>query len=79
MERWLDAEGRRIEYDEETDVVTIFDRAKIKVSEGAETMEEANGSRISYDGRAERYIVRGSGDVEKPPNSRGTLIIMLKH
>jgi lipopolysaccharide export system protein LptA len=73
---WVEGQAQRIEYDERTEMVRLFNSAVIKNLEGTQLKSEVDGEFISYDSRKEVALVRNdaSGD-SKVGKGRGTLIL----
>jgi len=73
---WVEGAAQRIEYDERTELVKLFNNASVKNLEGTRLSNEVDGEFISYDSRKEVALVRNdaSGD-SKAGKGRGTLIL----
>ena len=73
---WIEGEAQRIEYDERTGVLKLFNNAKIRQLEGSAPTDQLQSEFISYDSRKELLASRNdaSGEV-KPGKGRGTMII----
>ena len=73
---WVEGAAQRIEYDERTELVKLFNNASVKNLEGTRLSNEVDGEFISYDSRKEVALVRNdaSGD-SKVGKGRGTLIL----
>ena len=73
---WVEGQAQRIEYDERTEVVKLFNDAVVKQLENGKLTNEVDGPFISYDNRKEVVAVRNDASGEtKPGNGRGTLIL----
>jgi lipopolysaccharide export system protein LptA len=73
---WVEGQAQRIEYEERTEMVKLFNNAVVKNLEGTRLSNEVDGEFISYDSRKEVALVRNdaSGD-SKAGKGRGTLIL----
>ena len=77
---WVDGQADRIEYDDKTDVVKLFAKAKIKRLEGGKVVQEVANEFISYDSR--REVMMSRNDVSgqnKPGKGRGVMVIESKN
>lgn len=73
---WVEGQAQRIEYDERTEIVKLFNSAIVKNLEGNRLANEVDGEFISYDSRKEVAIVRNDASGEsKAGKGRGTLIL----
>jgi lipopolysaccharide export system protein LptA len=62
-DEWVDGEALRIEYDGKTELVELFDRARL-----TRDKDEVRGNYISYDSRTEFFKVQNSKEfVASPP------------
>ncbi|MBW3510295.1 MULTISPECIES: lipopolysaccharide transport periplasmic protein LptA [Janthinobacterium] len=57
---WVEGEAERVEYNNKTEVVKLFSRAKLTRLEGAKVTDVANGAFISYDSRKEEFAMENS-------------------
>lgn len=73
---WVEGEAQRIEYDERTGVLKLFNNAKIRQLEGSAPTDQVQSEYIAYDSRKEQLTSRNdaSGEV-KQGKGRGTMII----
>jgi lipopolysaccharide export system protein LptA len=73
---WVEGEAERIEYDNKTEVVKLFSKAKLEQLEGARVTDEVDGAFISYDSRKEIASVRNTATGEsKPGGGRVRMVI----
>ena len=73
---WVEGQAQRIEYDERTEIVKLFNNATVKNLEGNRLSNQVDGEFISYDSRKEVAVVRNDASGEsKPGKGRGTLIL----
>jgi lipopolysaccharide export system protein LptA len=73
---WVEGEAERIEYDDKTEIVKLFSRAKIKRLEGVKTTDQVEGPFISYDSRKEFFAVENNNTgVNKPGGGRVKMVI----
>jgi lipopolysaccharide export system protein LptA len=54
---WVEGQAQRIEYDNKTDMVKLFMKAKLKQLEGVKPTNEMEGEFISYDSRNDLFSV----------------------
>jgi lipopolysaccharide export system protein LptA len=73
---WVEGQASRIEYDERTEIVKLFDNAVVKQLENGRLTNELDGQFISYDNRKEVAALENdvSGQSKKG-NGRVTVII----
>jgi lipopolysaccharide export system protein LptA len=73
---WVEGQAERIEYDNRTETVKLYTKAKLVRLEGKAVTEEVEGEHISYDSRKEFFQVDNStpGQV-KPPSGRVKIVI----
>jgi lipopolysaccharide export system protein LptA len=62
VDEYVNGSALRIEYDDKTDVVELFDNAMVKRNK-----DEVRGSYISYNGNTDFYKVLGSGTPDATP------------
>ena len=73
---WIEGQAERIEYDNKTEVVKLFSKAKLEQLEGARVTDEVEGAFISYDSRREVASVRNTATGEsKPGGGRVRMVI----
>jgi lipopolysaccharide export system protein LptA len=73
---WVEGAAQRIEYDERTELVKLFNNASVKNLEGTRLSNEVDGEFISYDSRKEVALVRNDASGEsKTGKGRGRLIL----
>ncbi len=73
---WVEGQASRMEYDERTELVKLFNNAVIKQLENGRLTNESDGQYISYDNRTEVGAIRNdvSGQ-SKQGGGRSTLIL----
>lgn len=75
-DQWVDGEAERIEYNDKTDLVKLFSKAKVHRTEGGRLSDEVEGAFISYDSRKEQFAVKNTVTGEtKPGAGRGSMTI----
>ena len=75
-DQWVEGDAERIEYEEQVELVKMFNKATIRRLEGGKQNDEVQGEFISYDSRKEFFSVRNSASGEsKPGGGRGTMVI----
>ncbi len=57
---WVEGQAERIEYDDKSEVVKLFSRAKLTQLEGTRHTDEVAGEYISYDSKTENFSVANS-------------------
>jgi lipopolysaccharide export system protein LptA len=57
---WVEGQAQRIEYDNKTDIVKLFIKAKLKQLEGTKPTNEMEGEFISYDSRNDLFAVNNN-------------------
>lgn len=73
---WVEGEAERIEYDERTGLVQLFNTAKVRQLDGATPTDEIKSEFISYDSLREQFAARNDASgVTKPGAGRGQMII----
>jgi lipopolysaccharide export system protein LptA len=73
---WVDGRAERIEYDNKTDIVKLFNKARLIKLEGAKITDEMEGEYISYDSRTDLFSANNtSGGVSKPGAGRVKVVI----
>ena len=73
---WVEGQAERVEYDDKSEVVKLFSKAKLTRLDGSKPSDEVEGSFISYDSRQEVFAVHNqtSGD-SKPGAGRVKMVI----
>ncbi len=75
-DQWVEGDADRIEYEEQVELVKMFNKATIRRLEGGKQNDEVQGEFISYDSRKEFFSVRNTASGEsKPGGGRGTMVI----
>lgn len=75
-DQWVEGEAERIEYDDKTDIVKLFSRAKVRRLQGKNPSDEVEGAFISYDSRREFFSVRNGAEGDsKNGGGRGTMVL----
>ncbi|KQZ27693.1 lipopolysaccharide transport periplasmic protein LptA [Duganella sp. Root1480D1] len=75
-DQWVEGDADRIEYEEQVELVKMFNKATIRRLEGGKQNDEVQGEFISYDSRKEFFSVRNTSSGEsKPGGGRGTMVI----
>ena len=73
---WVEGQARRIEYEERTDMVKLFNNATVKNLEGTRLSNQTDGEFISYDSRKDVAVARNDASGEsKAGQGRVTLIL----
>ncbi|MTV41813.1 lipopolysaccharide transport periplasmic protein LptA [Duganella radicis] len=75
-DQWVEGQADRIEYDNKTELVKLYAKARIKKLEGPKTASQVDGEFISYDSRKEFFAVKNTASGEtKPGAGRSTMVI----
>ena len=73
---WVEGQAERIEYDNKTEVVKLFSKAKLARLESTRVTDEVEGAFISYDSRKEFFAVENTATGEsKPGGGRVRMVI----
>ncbi len=73
---WVEGQAERIEYDNKTEMVKLFSKAKLARLEGSRMTDEVEGAFISYDSRKEFFAVENTATGEsKPGGGRVRMVI----
>lgn len=66
---WVEGEAERIEYDNKTEIVKLFSRAKLTRLEGTKNTDQVTGAFISYDSRKEYFAVQNTNTGDNKPGA----------
>lgn len=66
---WVEGEAERIEYDNKSEIVKLFSKAKVTRLEGPRPTDEVTGPFISYDSRKEFFAVENSASGQSQPGA----------
>lgn len=66
---WVEGQAERIEYDNKTEMVKLFSKAKLARLEGSRVTDEVEGAFISYDSRKEFFAVENTATGESKPGA----------
>jgi lipopolysaccharide export system protein LptA len=73
---WVEGEAERIEYDDKTENVKMYSKAKLRRLDGTKVSDEAEGAYVGYDSRKEYFNVENSVSGEsKPGGGRVHMVI----
>jgi lipopolysaccharide export system protein LptA len=73
---WVDGQAERVEYDGKTELVQLFNKARLKQTESGRTTNEVNGDFISYNSRTEIFSGNARSDGESVPGTGRVRIIL---
>ncbi len=59
---WVDGQAERIEYDNKTEIVKLFNKARLIKLEGVKVTDEMEGEYISYDSRNDLFAVNNTAN-----------------
>lgn len=68
-DQWVDGQGERIEYDDKTEIMKLFSKARMRRLENGKVTDEVNGEYISYDTRAEFFTVHNTASGDSKPGA----------
>lgn len=66
---WVEGQAERIEYDDKTEIVKMYSKAKLARLEGTKVSDEVEGAYIGYDSRKEFFNVENSVTGESKPGA----------
>jgi lipopolysaccharide export system protein LptA len=73
---WIEGQAERIEYDNKSEIVKLFARARVTRLEGGKPTDEVEGGFISYDSHKELFAVENSASgASKPGAGRVKMVI----
>jgi lipopolysaccharide export system protein LptA len=73
---WMEGQAERIEYNNKTEIVKLFSKAKVTQLDGKRITDEADGPFISYDSRKEVFALENTTTGEsKPGGGRVKMVI----
>lgn len=73
---WVEGEAERVEYDNKTEVVKLFSKAKLTRLEGTKVTDVANGAFISYDSRKEVFAMENSNSGTSTPDGGSVRMVI---
>ncbi|PJC95692.1 lipopolysaccharide transport periplasmic protein LptA [Janthinobacterium sp. BJB1] len=73
---WVEGEAERVEYDNKTEVVKLFSKAKVTRLEGTKVTDVANGAYISYDSRKEEFAMENSNSGTSTPDGGSVRMVI---
>ena len=73
---WVEGEAERVEYDNKTEVVKLFSKAKLTRLEGTKVTDVANGAFISYDSRNEVFKLENSASGTSTPGGGSVRMVI---
>lgn len=73
---WVEGQAERIEYDNKSEIVKLFAKARLARLEGTRVTDEVEGAHISYDSRKEFFAVENTqAGGSKPGAGRVRMVI----
>ena len=66
---WVEGQAERVEYDDKSEIVKLFSKAKLTRLEGSKPSDEVEGPFISYDSRQEVFVVHNQNSGESKPGA----------
>jgi len=73
---WVEGEAERVEYDNKSEVVRLFSKAKLTRLEGTKPTDVANGAFISYDSRNEVFKLENSASGTSTPGGGSVRMVI---
>jgi lipopolysaccharide export system protein LptA len=73
---WVEGEAERVEYDDKTEMVKLFSKAKLTRLEGSKKTDEAEGPFISYDSRKELFAMENTATGESKPGGGSVRMVI---
>ncbi len=73
---WVEGEAERVEYDDKTEMVKLFSKAKLTRLEGSKKTDEAEGPFISYDSRKEVFAMENTPTGESKPGGGSVRMVI---
>ncbi|HEU4622878.1 MAG TPA: lipopolysaccharide transport periplasmic protein LptA [Burkholderiaceae bacterium] len=67
----IEGQGERIDYDGQTDVVTLIQRAQLRRLQNGKVFDEISGHTITYNNRTDVYNVAGGSSAKDSGNPQG--------
>ena len=67
---WVEGQADRIEYDDKSELVKFFSRAKLKRLQGKQVTDEVTGEVIIYDSRSEIFTVQNANNAKDSSTSK---------
>jgi lipopolysaccharide export system protein LptA len=64
-DQYMEGYAERVEYDEKTSMVKLFEHAMVKRLDGAKDADEARGDTITYNEDTEKYFVESGKSLER--------------
>ncbi len=66
---WVEGRAERVEYNDKTEIVKLYSKAKLTRLDGTKPTDEVEGPYISYDSRQELFIVHNQNTGESKPGA----------
>jgi lipopolysaccharide export system protein LptA len=73
---WVEGEAERVEYNNKTEVVKLFSKAKLTRLEGTKPTDVANGAFISYDSRNEVFNMENTDSGNTTPGGGSVRMVI---
>ena len=73
---WVEGEAERVEYNNKTEVVKLFSKAKLTRLQGTKPTDVANGAFISYDSRNELFNMENSDSGTSSPGAGSVRMVI---
>jgi lipopolysaccharide export system protein LptA len=76
VDEYIEGQAERIEYDEKSDTVKLFNRAIVKRLAAGRDADEVRGARVTYDSRTEQYKAESNGTLTADGRDNRTRTIL---
>lgn len=73
---WVEGEAERVEYDNKSEIVRLFSKAKLTRLEGTKPTDVANGAFISYDSRNEVFKLENNDSGTSTPGGGSVRMVI---
>lgn len=73
---WIEGQAERVEYDDKTEIIKLFSKAKLARLEGSKVTDEAVGAFISYDSRKEFLLAANTVSGESRPGAGRSRVVI---
>ncbi|MFZ4876071.1 lipopolysaccharide transport periplasmic protein LptA [Janthinobacterium sp. Mn2066] len=73
---WVEGEAERVEYNNKTEVVKLFSKAKLTRLEGTKPTDVVNGAFISYDSRKEEFQMENTESGNNTPGGGSVRMVI---
>ncbi|MBI3230259.1 MAG: lipopolysaccharide transport periplasmic protein LptA, partial [Burkholderiales bacterium] len=75
-DEWIEGEGARIEYSDQTEEMKIFAKARLKRLQGSKVMEDVEGEAIVYDSLKEVFSANNTPNGTNTPGGNRIKVVI---